>query len=313
MTYQSDFLLSVFFFPIFSVFLGLRSETMKKFLFLVLWVAVFLCGCASAEKTEEKNGVKNNVHHLQWSSRSPEKLDWQGALNYCKNVTDGGFKDWRLPNIDELRDSIENCSKTEAGGGCKVSDKNGCLSSECRNPKGSCACERKNKSVYSKFDGYDIGLWSSSELSDNPDSAWGVVFYSAMIGSNKKSGEFYVRCVRTPDENDKRFWVEDKTIVMGALDRRDIDAYIRRNLAKVLWCYQKGLEKNPELVGRVVFNFIISESGDVSSVKVHRTTLGSAEVENCVAEQIKKIKFPAPKGGGIVIVNYPFTFKNKEE
>lgn len=286
---------------------------MKKLIFLLLLTAVFFCGCASTEKTEEKNEVKNNVPHLQWSSRSPEKMDWQGALDYCRNNSDGGFKDWRLPNIDELRESIENCSKTEVGGKCRVSDKNGCLSSECRNPKDSCACERKNKSVYSKFDGYDIGLWSSSELSDNPDSAWGVVFYSAMIGSNKKSGEFYVRCVRTPDENDKRFWVEDKTIVMGALDRRDIDAYIRRNLAKVLWCYQKGLEKNPELVGRVVFNFIISESGDVSSVKVHRTTLGSAEVENCVAEQIKKIKFPAPEGGGIVFVNYPFTFKNKEE
>ena len=124
---------------------------MKKSLFLLILIASFSYGCASAEKTEEKNEVKNNVPHLQWSSRSPEKMDWHGALNYCKNVSDGGFKDWRLPNIDELRESIENCSKTEVGGECRVSGKNGCLSSECRNPKDSCACERKNKSVYSGF------------------------------------------------------------------------------------------------------------------------------------------------------------------
>ena len=286
---------------------------MKKFLFLVLLLASFFYGCASAEKTEEKNEVKNNVPHLQWSGRSPEKLDWHGALNYCRNNSDGGFKDWRLPNIDELRESIVNCSKTEVGGGCRVSERNGCLSSECRNPKDSCSCQRKNKSVYSKFDGYDIGLWSSSELSDSSDSAWGVAYFSAMVGSNKKSGKFYARCVRTVDEINKRGYVEDGSVVLGALDRSDIDAYVRRNLAKVLWCYQKGLEKNPELVGRVVFNFVISANGDVISSKVLKTTLGNAEIENCVAEQIQKIKFPKPKGDGIVFVNYPFTFKNKEE
>ena len=118
--------------------------------------------------------------------------------------------------------------------------------------------------------------------------------------------------MKTSDENDKRVWVGDETFVVGALDRTDIDAYIRRNLAKVLWCYENGLKKNPNLAGRVVINFIISESGDVISAKVHRTTLGSAEVENCVAEQIKKIKFPKPKGG-IVIVTYPFVFKTEKK
>ena len=96
---------------------------------------------------------------------------------------------------------------------------------------------------------------------------------------------------------------------MGALDRSVIDAYIRRNLAKVLWCYENGLKKNPGIAGRVVINFVISANGDVVSSKVQKTTLGNAEIENCIAEHIKKIKFPKTKGGGIVIVNYPFVLK----
>lgn len=103
-----------------------------------------------------------------------------------------------------------------------------------------------------------------------------------------------------------------QAVIMGALDRAVIDAYIRRNLAKIRWCYEKELNKDPKIFGKIVINFIISKDGAVSSSKVNRTTMGNENVESCVADQIKKIRFPAPKGGGIVIVNYPFVFKNSE-
>ncbi len=103
-----------------------------------------------------------------------------------------------------------------------------------------------------------------------------------------------------------------QAVIMGALDRSVIDAYIRRNLAKIRWCYEKELAKDPKLFGRIVINFTISGTGAVSQSKVNRTTMGNQTVENCVANQIRTIRFPAPKGGGIVIVNYPFVFKHTE-
>lgn len=103
-----------------------------------------------------------------------------------------------------------------------------------------------------------------------------------------------------------------QAVIMGALDRAVIDAYIKRNLAKIRWCYEKELNKDPKLFGKIVINFIISKTGQVSSSKVQRSTMGNENVESCVADQIKKIRFPAPKGGGIVIVNYPFVFKHSE-
>ncbi|MDX9806698.1 MAG: AgmX/PglI C-terminal domain-containing protein, partial [bacterium] len=96
---------------------------------------------------------------------------------------------------------------------------------------------------------------------------------------------------------------------MGSLDRSQIDAYIKRNLAKIRWCYEKALKKNSSLYGKIVINFIINGSGAVSLSKIHSSTMNNKNVETCVADQIKKIQFPAPKGGGIVIVNYPFVFK----
>lgn len=261
----------------------------------------------------EEKVAKNDTPILLWSSRSPEKMDWQSASDYCRNLSENGSEGWHLPNIDELRKGIIGCPKTEFGGECRVSEKNGCLSSDCRSPKGSCNCERIAKGSFysSNCDEDTIGLWSSSTLSDKPDSAWGVVFYSAMVGSSTKNGKFYARCVKELDSTDETVSSESP-VIMGALNRCTIDSYVRKSVGDVKKCYEKGHEKNPKLEGRVVINMVIAASGDVSSAKVQRSTLGDAEVENCVAGVIKKIRFPKPKGGGIVIVNYPFVFKTNK-
>ena len=56
-------------------------------------------------------------------------------------------------------------------------------------------------------------------------------------------------------------------------------------------------------------HWIISAAGTVISAQVSETDLGNPAVEQCIAMKIKTWKFPEPKGGGIVEVNYPFIFK----
>lgn len=103
-----------------------------------------------------------------------------------------------------------------------------------------------------------------------------------------------------------------QAVVMGALERSVIDSYIRRNLAKIRWCYERELAKSPNIFGRIKVKFTITKSGSVRNSNVIRTTMGNSTVEKCVAKAIKKIRFPKPKGGGIVVVNYPFVFKHSE-
>ena len=98
---------------------------------------------AQPKESTNKQGIKE-IGNLQWSEKAPTKMEWYNAINYCKTLDEGGHKDWRLPNIDELKTLIQNCPKTEAGGECKVSAESGCLSSRtCRQTVRSCVCAKK--------------------------------------------------------------------------------------------------------------------------------------------------------------------------
>ena len=92
----------------------------------------------------------------------------------------------------------------------------------------------------------------------------------------------------------------------GDLDKAIIRRYIKRNIQKIQYCYEKELLAKSNLAGTVSTNFLITPNGNVAS------STGSGvdpEVANCVANVIKGIEFPKPKGGGSVSVNYPFTFR----
>jgi len=92
----------------------------------------------------------------------------------------------------------------------------------------------------------------------------------------------------------------------GDLDKAIIRRYIKRNVQKIQYCYEKQLLAKPTLSGTVQAQFFISPNGTVAS------STGSgvdSEVANCVADVIRNIEFPKPKGGGGVQVNYPFTFR----
>jgi hypothetical protein len=92
----------------------------------------------------------------------------------------------------------------------------------------------------------------------------------------------------------------------GDLDKAIIRRYIKRNIQKITYCYEKQLLVTPQLAGTVRVQFFIAHSGHVTSAEA---TGMNREVASCLASVIKAIEFPQPKGGGGVQVNYPFTFR----
>jgi hypothetical protein len=92
----------------------------------------------------------------------------------------------------------------------------------------------------------------------------------------------------------------------GDLDKAIIRRYIKRNIQKITYCYEKQLLAKPGLSGTVATQFFITPNGTVASASGAGV---DPEVASCVADVIKGIEFPKPKGGGGVQVNYPFTFR----
>jgi hypothetical protein len=95
----------------------------------------------------------------------------------------------------------------------------------------------------------------------------------------------------------------------GDLDKNLIRRYIKRNLPRIRYCYEKQLLVKPDLEGTVQTQFFISPNGTVSS---SQATGVHTEVASCIAQVIKNIEFPKPKGGGGVQVTYPFSFRRAD-
>ncbi len=98
--------------------------------------------------------------------------------------------------------------------------------------------------------------------------------------------------------------------VRGSLSAEVIRRVVRRHTNEVRFCYEQGLNSNPELAGRVQVRFVITPTGAVQTSMVAGSSLGNRNVENCIATAVRRWSFPAPDGGGIVIVNYPFMLQS---
>jgi hypothetical protein len=96
-------------------------------------------------------------------------------------------------------------------------------------------------------------------------------------------------------------------VSVGDMDKATIRRYIKRNIDKITYCYEKQLLAKPELSGTVATQFFITSTGSVTGA----TAAGvDPEVANCVAAVIAGIEFPKSDGGGGVQVSYPFTFRS---
>ena len=95
----------------------------------------------------------------------------------------------------------------------------------------------------------------------------------------------------------------------GGLAMSQIEAVIQQNIGQIYYCYEKGLQKAPQLQGRVVTDFVINGSGRVSAALIGQTSLRASMVEKCMLQKLKGWKFPKPVGGVDVSVSYPFNLK----
>ena len=102
-------------------------------------------------------------------------------------------------------------------------------------------------------------------------------------------------------------------MVLGSLSKEEIRDVIQRHLREVKTCYEKALADKPSLHGKLVMRFTIGPDGKVTKANpTEASTLADAALTACVQARGLSWVFPAPKGGGIVIVTYPFVFNTSQ-
>ena len=100
-------------------------------------------------------------------------------------------------------------------------------------------------------------------------------------------------------------------IILGALDRPLLDEVVNGHEKAIRTCYPQELTKNSTPKAAISVKFIIAKDGSVSTASIRASTIKNPEVESCVIGRVMRMQFPKPKGGGIVIVSYPFTFSDE--
>ncbi|MCM2282471.1 MAG: AgmX/PglI C-terminal domain-containing protein [Bdellovibrionaceae bacterium] len=95
----------------------------------------------------------------------------------------------------------------------------------------------------------------------------------------------------------------------GTIDREAIRRAVLANIRAIKSCYERELNRNPDLFGKLVMEWVIGEQGRVVQARVKSSEV-KGQVGNCVRDIIRSIKFPEPPTNEEVTVAYPFFFSN---
>jgi hypothetical protein len=94
----------------------------------------------------------------------------------------------------------------------------------------------------------------------------------------------------------------------GGLTRDQINRVVRAHASAIRYCYEKELQRQPSLSGKIELAWTIRPNGNVDRARVATTTMGSRAVEGCMERQLRNWQFPRSDAETIV-QSYPFFFK----
>jgi TonB family protein len=79
----------------------------------------------------------------------------------------------------------------------------------------------------------------------------------------------------------------------GARSQEEIELEFDRNKGAIYALYSRALRERPELQGKMVLEFTIAASGEVTACRVVSSELGDPELERRIVARVRAIRFPA--------------------
>ncbi|MFP5457778.1 MAG: FHA domain-containing protein [Bacteriovoracia bacterium] len=105
-------------------------------------------------------------------------------------------------------------------------------------------------------------------------------------------------------------YLEPKTVVLGSMDPELLRKILQEYLPQFRHCYQQELmAASKDIKGVIDLDFQISPEGRVGRADIKaKDARFSRKGTDCMANVLKIIEFPKPKGGGVVDVRQPLNF-----
>ena len=124
----------------------------------------------SADFSRDGDIVVDSVTKLEWQDDAiVDSMEWKETISHCEDdVSLGGYDNWRLPNINELKTIIDRSRYNPA-----------------------------TVSIFEHTSSYYY--WSSTTYEGNHEFAWSVYSVDGNISNSNKDCEYSVRCVRDGD------------------------------------------------------------------------------------------------------------------
>jgi len=181
-----------------------------------------LCACAEVVDRESAQVWCDADTDLCWQNPQRAGLDLDDvgliaaeAQPYCESLVLGGYSDWRVPTIDELRTLIAGNAPTQPAGDCRVSAGAGTFDGFeriCHGDKpfagpaaNGCYWKsgltgRCDKPDVATEGGKSLETWASDRPRNDPEhwTAY-VLFETGGVGFNHSCSYADVRCVRDDD------------------------------------------------------------------------------------------------------------------
>ena len=133
-----------------------------KIIFMILLVFSII----DASLIKEEGIVTDDATKLEWQDDTPSlSKTWKESIEICENSTLGGYDDWRVPNLNELKSIVDRL---------KIY------------PAISTVFENSDNEKY----------WTSTSYDGDKFFAWGVNFYNGSTVFENKKTSLSVRCVR---------------------------------------------------------------------------------------------------------------------
>jgi hypothetical protein len=95
--------------------------------------------------------------------------------------------------------------------------------------------------------------------------------------------------------------------VSEGLASESVQRIVRQSYGRFRMCYERGLEKNVHMEGRIEIRFVIDRNGRPAHATNAGSELRDAAVIDCVARAFTALSFPKPEGNPVT-VSYPIVF-----